>query len=69
MMGYGYGGFMWLIFLVLIGVVVYALFQISKSKSSDGSVSETPLDILKKRYAKGEIDKEEFEKLKKDLEL
>ncbi len=29
---------------------------------------ETPLDILKKRYAGGEINKEEFEKIKKDIE-
>jgi len=69
MMGYGYGGgFMWLIVLVLVGVVIYFLFQGSKSKGSDGSIIETPLDILKKRYAKGEIDKEEFDRKKKDLE-
>jgi putative membrane protein len=68
MMGYGYGGgFMWLIVLVLVGVVVYFLLQVSKSKGPEGSIIETPLDILKKRYAKGEIDKEEFEQKKKDL--
>jgi len=69
MMGYGYGGgFMWLIVLILVGVVIYFLLQVSKSKGSDGSIIETPLDILKKRYAKGEIDKEEFDRKKKDLE-
>jgi putative membrane protein len=69
MMTYGYGGgFMWIIVLVLVGVVIYFLFQVSKSKGFDGSIIETPLDILKKRYAKGEIDKEEFERKKKDLE-
>jgi putative membrane protein len=69
MMGYGYGGiFMWLIVLVLVGVVIYYLLQISRSKGSDGSIIETPLDILKKRYAKGEIDKGEFDRKKKDLE-
>ena len=69
MMGYGYGGgFMWLIVLVLVGVVIYFLLQVLKSKGPDGSIIETPLDILKKRYAKGEIDKEEFDRKKKDLE-
>jgi putative membrane protein len=68
MMGYGYGGgFMWLIVLILVGVGFYFLLKVYKSKGSDGSAIETPSDILKQRYAKGEIDKEEFERKKKDL--
>jgi putative membrane protein len=69
MMGFGYGGgFMWIIFLVLAGFAVYFLLQYKKSQDSDSSTVETPLDILKKRYANGEIDKEEFDRRKSDLE-
>jgi putative membrane protein len=69
LMEYGHGGgFMWIILLVIVGVVIYFLIQVSKSKNSDVSTTETPLDILKKRYAKGDIEKEEFEQKKKDLE-
>ena len=67
--GFGYGGmFMWLIFLIVLGVVVYFIIQTSKSKNVSGQIQETPLDILKKRYAKGEINKDEFDRMKKDLE-
>lgn len=66
-MGYSYGGwFMWLIVPVLLGVVIY--FMLQKSKGSGSSLIETPSDTLKKRYAKGEINKEEFDRMKKDLE-
>ena len=73
MMGNGYGGgFMWVIGLVLVGAVIYFMLQGSKSKGSikgsNDSIIESPLDILKNRYAKGEIDKEEFDRRKKDLE-
>jgi putative membrane protein len=71
MMGYGgYGGmFMWLILIVIAGVIIY--FVINRGKTNANSInatSESPTDILKKRYAKGEITKEEFDKLKREIE-
>ena len=74
MMSFGYGGmFMWLILLVLIGVAVYFIVQKSRpesgGRSMEGSLSEeSALEIVKKRYARGEITKEEFEAMKRNLE-
>lgn len=69
MMNFGYGGmFMGILWLVLIGVVIYLIIQGAKSKTGTGSTGESPIDILKKRYAKGEVTKEEYDKIKKDLE-
>ena len=69
MMYYGYGGmFMWVLFIVIIAVVlIYFVVQSAKPKGNLGVSGETPLDILKKRYAKGEITKDEFDRMKKDL--
>jgi putative membrane protein len=67
--GCGYGGmFMWLIFLIAIGLLIYFFIQAQKTKGQTPTENESPLDILKKRYAKGEINKEDFERMKSDLE-
>jgi putative membrane protein len=64
MMHYGYGGwFMWLIPVILIAIVIYFIVQARES----GGSGETPLEILKKRYARGEITKEDYDRMKRDL--
>ncbi len=68
--GLGMGGFGWffmVIFLVLVIVGVIYLIRLIIPGTTCGTKEETALDILKKRYAKGEINKEEFEEKKKDL--
>lgn len=59
---------MWIIVLIVIGVLVYFVVQSQNKKSQTPTQNESHLDILKRRYAKGEIAKEEYEKMKKDLE-
>jgi len=67
--GYGYGGmFMWIIVLIVIGVLVYFIVQARKTKGPAPTQNESPQDILKRRLAKGEISREQYEKMKKDLE-
>lgn len=61
---------LWLLFWVLIiaGVVLVARRLIGRPGPGTASPPESPLDLLKKRYARGEIDSETFEKMKRDIE-
>jgi putative membrane protein len=52
--------------LVIIGIVVLVKWLMEKDKRTSDS-GENPLEILKRRYARGEIDWEEFEQKKRDL--
>lgn len=64
----GFMGFGWLFWLLLIGGLFWFIFQtINRNRDISNNVTETPLEILKKRYAKGEITKEEYEQMKHDL--
>lgn len=67
--GFGYGGiFMWIISLIIAGLLIYFTVREGKKAGPASPREESPLDILKKRYAKGEITKEEYDRIKKDLE-
>jgi putative membrane protein len=68
MMGF-LGGWMILIWVVIVGLIVWGVVTLVRHSGSrpDRGSNRTPLDIAKERYAKGEITKEEFERIKKDL--
>jgi putative membrane protein len=64
------GGLMMFIFWAAI--ILFIVWVVRGGRShfyhdSMNKMDKTPLDILKERYAKGEINKEEFETKKKDL--
>ena len=72
-MWFGWGMWMGPIFLVLICLVIY-YFVTSTSRTERHSSHEHPryysgkaLEILKERYAKGEITKEQFLQMKNEL--
>lgn len=71
----------WMIFPIIMCIVMVIFFFLRSGKRGfkppwmqgsdrdhrESTDSETPLEILKKRYARGEITKEEFDQTKKDL--
>jgi putative membrane protein len=66
----GFGGWMiivWIVWIVIIGLIVWGIVALARRGGFKAEEKEDPLDIAKKRYAKGEISKKEFEQIKKDL--
>lgn len=58
----------WIAILVLVIVGIVFLIRYMRGYGMEGrGAQETPMDVLKKRYARGEIDRKEFEEKKKDL--
>lgn len=68
MMGGGYMGWSMILFWVILVVILGFVFrEIFKQGQQPDKSSQTPLDILKKRLANGEIDIEEFKEKSKFL--
>lgn len=68
--GYGFGGIFMILWWVLIIIGIVALVKWIGASSGAGGRSSgdsKALDILKERYARGEIDEQEFQKRKRDL--
>jgi putative membrane protein len=67
-MHWGWGmGFGWIFGLVFLIVVIWLVVRAINQNSSPVQTGKSALDILKERYARGEINKEEFEEKKKDI--
>lgn len=64
---FGGGWFMMIFWWIIIIGLIYLAVKFVAGQKSGPTLSESALEILKKRYARGEISKQEFEKKKKDL--
>lgn len=68
--GMGFGGiFMWVFWLFWIVLIIWAVVIVVGNRKESSAKQNTALDILKERYAKGEIDQQRYEQMKKELEL
>ena len=66
--GMGFGmGFGMILFWAMIIVALIVLFR-GSCGNGNRKTEKSALDILKERYARGEIGREEFEQIKRDLE-
>ncbi|MFW6383503.1 MAG: SHOCT domain-containing protein [Nanoarchaeota archaeon] len=59
-------GFMGMI--LFLAAVIFLIYWLVKKSTETTQNSKQPIDILKERYAKGEITNKEFEEKKKELE-
>ena len=57
----------WILLIVGLVFLIKWLIQATKSESGVPRGGSRALDILKERYARGEIDNEEFERMRSDL--
>jgi putative membrane protein len=72
--GYGYGWWAWLFWIIILVIIVWIIASLAsrgrRRRDNNGDIAdkETALDILKQRYARGEISKDQYEQMKKDIE-
>ena len=71
MAGFGWMWLMPVLGIVFLGLIIWAIVASVRSsngsKGSDSSKADSALEVLKNRYARGEISKEEYEEKRKDL--
>ena len=73
MYGYGYGMGTWMIFgwVIMAAVIIFSVYGLivllRKTDTGRFSGRPAPLDLLKERLARGEIDVEEYNRVKEEL--
>ncbi len=62
------GGFMWLFWIVILGLLVWFVVAATRQPGGRGEGRKSAREILDERYARGEIDREEYEQKRADLD-
>ncbi len=65
-----YGGhmaWMWFGWIAGVGVLVLMVWAVARAAGGARGVDDSPETILKRRYARGEIDREEYERRLSDM--
>ena len=60
-------GLFWILILAAIAIVAWFLFAQQRSGSTMTMSTESPEQILKRRYAKGELDRQDYDRMMNDL--
>lgn len=55
--------------LVIVTIIALVRWVVANNSGGSGSARESALDILRERYARGEIKREEYEQKKRDLSI
>lgn len=66
-MGHGFGWLFMILFWVVIILLVISLAKLLSKRCAGEKTDRSAEEILKVRYARGEITKEEFDRMKKDI--
>ena len=64
--GFG-GGMMWIFWLLIIAALVFGVLLMTQRGSTFGRDDKSAIDMLNKRYARGEIDSDEYERINNDI--
>lgn len=76
--GWNFGfGFGWILVIISLILIVFGIIQLVRTMSgppenniqNTAVCDETALDALKRRYARGEISKDDFERMKREIEF
>ena len=68
MMGTGFGSIaLWVLILGGLAVLVYLLVRTGPASGRGADMEDAAMEVLRKRYARGEIIKDEFEEMRRTL--
>lgn len=64
---HGFGGGMWIFWILILIALVWFVASATRQAGNSQKREKSALEILKERYARGEIDRDEFKQMRDDI--